>query len=260
MRILCVGDVCQNGGMDFVRRNLKKIREEYKIDFVCLNGENSNEGISNGISPESADELFLCGADVITTGNHAFGVKGISSYLEDTAYILRPSNMPPETPGKGYCLYDTMKAVIAVINLSGTVYMWDKYSNPFEEADRILEELKNKADIIIVDFHAEATAEKKAMGFYLDGRVSAVFGTHTHVQTSDVTILKNGTAYITDVGMTGPIESVLGIDKEIIIARFARGDKSKFEAAKGKCEMNCMIFETDKNHKVISAESFSFKD
>lgn len=252
-----MGDVCQHGGMEHIRCNLRRIRQEKKIDFVCVNGENSNEVGSNGISRFSAEDIFLSGADVITTGNHAFGVKGISAAFDEMPYMLRPSNMPPDTPGKGMCIYDMGRTVIAVINLSGTVYMWDKYTNPFTEADRLLNELDGRTDIIIVDFHAEATAEKKAMGYYLDGRVTAMFGTHTHVRTADACILPKGTAYITDVGMTGPVESVLGIDKDIIINRFAKGDNSKFQAADGVSAMDCLFVETDNSGKVISVESMS---
>lgn len=257
MRILCVGDVCQQGGMDYVRKNLARIRRDYRIDFVCLNGENSNETGANGISRDSAEDLFLSGADVITTGNHAFGVKGIGSYLEDAPYLLRPANMPPDTPGKGYCLYDMGRVTVAVINLSGQVYMWDKYTNPFREADRILEELDGRAPIILVDLHAEATAEKRAMGYYLDGRVTAVFGTHTHVRTADACILPKGTAYITDLGMTGPVESVLGIDKDIIVNRFVRDDRSKFVAASGPCSMGCLFVETDREGRVTAVEGLT---
>ncbi len=257
MRILCVGDVCQQGGMDYVRKNLKRIRREQTIDFVCLNGENSNETGPNGLSRESAEDLFLAGADVITTGNHAFGVKNIGSFLEENPYVLRPSNMPPETPGKGYCLYDMGRLTVGVINLSGQVYMWEKYTNPFHEADRLLAELDGRAGVILVDFHAEATAEKRAMGYYLDGRVTAVFGTHTHVRTADACMLPKGTAYITDLGMTGPVESVLGIDKDIIVNRFARDDKSKFVAAGGPCTMGCLLVETDTKGKVLSVKGLT---
>jgi len=256
MRILCVGDVCQHGGMDYIRKNLRRIRKEQNIDFVCLNGENSNENGPNGISPASAQDLFLSGADVITTGNHAFGVKGVSSLFDDTPYLLRPSNMPPETPGKGVCVYDMGRRRVAVLNLSGKVYMWEKYTDPFAEADRLLQNLE--ADIILVDFHAEATAEKRAMGYYLDGRVTALFGTHTHVQTADACLLPKGTAYLTDLGMTGPVESVLGIDKDIIVARFARGDKSKFAAAEGVSRMDCLLLELDDNGKAIRVENRTF--
>lgn len=255
MRILCVGDVCQHGGMEYVRRNLQNIRRSYGIDFVCLNGENSNEDGKNGISRASAQDLFLAGADVITTGNHAFGVKDVGSLFDDEPYLLRPANMPPETPGKGVCLYDMGFTTVAVLNLSGKVYMWEKYTDPFQMADRLLKE--TQAKIILVDFHAEATAEKRAMGYYLDGRVTAVFGTHTHVQTADACLLPKGTAYITDLGMTGPVESVLGIDKDVIVARFTRGDKSKFVAADGECRMGCLLLELTPDGKVTKVQNLS---
>lgn len=257
MRILCVGDVCQHGGMKYIRKNLSRIRKENNIDFVCVNGENSNEIGANGISRFSAEDIFISGADVITTGNHAFGVKGSGKLFDDTLYLLRPANMAPETPGKGYCLYDMGHTVIAVINLCGQVFMQEIYTNPFTEADRILEEIEGKADIILVDFHAEATSEKKAMGYYLDGRVTAVFGTHTHVQTGDARLLPKGTAYITDVGMTGPVESVLGIEKETIIERFVSGERNRFKAADGPSSMNCFIIDTA-DGIAVSARAVTF--
>lgn len=257
MRVLFVGDVCQNGGTEYIKKALPAVIQQYKIDFTVVNGENSAE--HNGISAESAESIFLSGANVITTGNHCFGVKGIGKYLDERPYILRPANITsPTAYGKGWCYYDLGRQIVAVINLSGTVFLPDWYSNPFKEADRILEEIGNTASVIILDFHAEATAEKRAMGYYLAGRVSAVFGTHTHVQTADAQILSGGTAYITDAGMTGPTESVLGIRKEIIIDRFVNDGKSKFVAADGPCRMDCVIFETDNSGKAISVEANSF--
>ena len=259
MKILCIGDICQSGGMDIIRRKLHKIRKEYGVDLIIANGENSNEGNENGISRASAGDIFAYGADIITTGNHSFSVKGIDSAYEDMPYLLRPANMPPETPGRGYCIYDMGRTAVGVINLIGNVYMHGKNQNPFREADRIIEEIKDKVSVIIVDFHAEATAEKLAMGYYLDGRVTAVFGTHTHVQTNDAHILARGTAYITDVGMTGPAVSVLGIDKDVIIDRFANDGNAKFVPAGGKTKMDCILIETDATGKAISIKSMQIE-
>ncbi len=257
MRILFVGDVCQTGGREYIKKALPGVIKQYKVDFAVVNGENSAE--YNGISEDSAEDIFLAGANVITTGNHCFGVKGIGKYLDERAYLLRPANiLNPEAHGKGWCYYDLGRCVVAVINLSGTVYLPDWYSNPFKKADEILDEIGDRASVILVDFHAEATAEKRAMGYYLDGRVTAVLGTHTHVQTNDAAVLEGGTAYITDAGMTGPITSVLGIKKEIIIDRFVNDDKSKFIPADGPCRMDCVIIEADAKGKALSIEAHSF--
>ena len=245
MRLLCIGDVCGSLGCEKVRRVLPTLKRQEKIDVVIINGENSAD--NNGVTPFSADYLFACGADVITGGNHSFRNEEIRSYLDDNQFILRPSNLPEETNGRGYCLLDMGRYSVAVINLVGTIYLERlKASNPFLAADELIEKAENDgADIIVVDFHAEATSEKRALGFYLDGRVSAVFGTHTHVLTADAQVLPNGTGYITDLGMTGVENSVLGVKTEIIINRLKSGDMSKFLQAEGECTLNGCIFEID---------------
>lgn len=245
MRVFAIGDVCGSAGCETVRRLLPNIKKDKKIDMVIINGENSADG--NGILPESAEYLFACGADVITGGNHSFRRKQVFNYLDENDFILRPHNLPEADCGKGYCFIDLGFATASVINLSGIIYL-EKLgaSNPFEAADELIERARrDKAKIIIVDFHAEATSEKRALGLYLDGRVSAVFGTHTHVQTADEQILKNGTGYITDIGMTGPIDSVLGVKSEIIINRLKNNDMSKFEQADGKCMLCGCVFDID---------------
>ena len=253
MRLLCIGDVCGQNGCEKVRNTLPRLKKEHNIDVVIINGENSAEG--NGVTPFSADYLFACGADVITGGNHSFRNSQIVSYLDSNDFILRPHNLPEAESGKGYCLLDKGRYSVAVINLSGTIYLDKlKASNPFLAADELIEKAKNDgANIIVVDFHAEATSEKRALGFYLDGKVSAVFGTHTHIQTADNKILPNGTGYITDLGMTGPEDSVLGVKKEIIINRLKSNDMSKFELAEGECTLNGCIFEVDEK----TGEAFS---
>ena len=247
MRLLCIGDVCGSLGCEKVRRVLPTLKRQEKIDVVIINGENSAD--NNGVTPFSADYLFACGADVITGGNHSFRNEEIRSYLDDNQFILRPSNLPEETNGRGYCLLDMGRYSVAVINLAGTIYLERlKASNPFLAADELIEKAENDgADIIVVDFHAEATSEKRALGIYLDGRISAFFGTHTHVQTADEQILPHGTGYITDLGMTGPKNSALGVKSEIIINRLKSNDFSKFEAADGECILNACIFDIDKN-------------
>ncbi len=255
MRILAVGDVCGSVGCEYVRKVLPTIKIAKKIDMVIINGENSADG--NGITPDSADYLFALGADVITGGNHSLRRSEVLDYLDSNDLCLRPHNLSEAQNGKGYCVCDMGKTQIAVINLSGKIYLERLGADcPFAAADELIE--KAKADgikIIAVDFHAEATSEKRALGLYLDGKVSAFFGTHTHVQTADSQILEGGTGYITDLGMTGPIDSVLGVKKEIIINRLKDNDMSKFELSNGKCMLNGCIFEIDeKTGKTIDIE------
>ena len=255
MRLLTVGDVCGTAGCDYVRKILPSLKKERHIDAVVLNGENS--AVGNGITPQSADMLFSYGADIITGGNHSLRRSEIYDYLENNPYILRPHNLPEATYGSGYCLADFGSFSIAVINLSGTVYLEKSNAkNPFIVADELVAKAKaDGANIIVVDLHAEATSEKRAMGLYLDGKVSVLFGTHTHVQTADEQILPNGTGYITDLGMTGPKNSVLGVKSEIIINRFRTNDMSKFVFAEGECMLCGVIFEIDnKTGKTVNIE------
>ena len=255
MRLLCVGDVCGSLGCERVRKTLPDLKRKKQIDMVIINGENSADG--NGITPYSADFLLACGADVITGGNHSFRRKEIFEYLDSNECVLRPHNLTTQIFGSGYCLIDKGRFSVAVINLSGVIYLERlEAENPFLTADSLIEKARSDgADIIVVDFHAEATSEKRALGFYLDGRISAFFGTHTHVQTADNTILPKGTGYITDIGMTGPVNSVLGVKTEIIINRMKSGDMSKFEAADGECSLNGCIFEIDeKTGKTVNTE------
>lgn len=259
MRTLVIGDVCGSIGANMLKSRLSELKKLYKIDFTIVNGENSADG--NGITPESAEQLFLAGADVITGGNHSFRRKEVYPVLDSNPFLLRPGNVPAEY-GKGYCVYDMGRAVAAVINLSGRIYLdLLKAENPFFAADSLLERAKRDgATHIFVDFHAEATSEKRALGIYLDGRATAVFGTHTHVQTADLQILPNGTGYITDLGMTGPIQSVLGVESSIIINRLKDGDQSKFHLADGKCMINGCVFESDFTGKTIKTESIYIKE
>lgn len=247
MRLLAIGDVCGFSACEYLKTVLPKIKSEKQIDAVIINGENSADG--NGITLKSAEMLFSVGADVITGGNHSLRRSEIYNLLDENPYILRPHNLPEAKYGSGYTVIDFGKFQMAVINLSGTIYL-DRVGaeNPFLCADKLLEKAKNdNARIVVVDFHAEATSEKKAMGYYLDGKVSAVFGTHTHIQTADEQILENGTGYITDLGMTGPKDSVLGVKTEIIVNRLRNGDQSKFYFAEGQCQLNGCIFDIDIN-------------
>ncbi len=257
MRILCIGDVVGTIGCDFLRKTLPKFKKLKSIDFVICNGENSADG--NGILPVSAEHIFKSGVDVITLGNHSFQRKEIYSLLDEEEFMVRPINFPsPSTPGRGYCTVDLGRTSVAVVNLMGQEFIDIRVDNPYYAIDEILKKIDSK--IIVVDMHAETTSEKKAMGYYLDGRVSAIFGTHTHVQTADECVLKGGTGYITDVGMTGPVESVLGIKKEIIINRFKTKLPERFEYAAGECMLNCVLFDIDeKTGKTKSVERYDLR-
>ncbi len=227
LRILCIGDVVGPTGGDIVARHLATIKLEHSIDVTILNGENSsNQG--RGITPSIADFYFEIGVDVITTGNHIWFRKDIYNYLDEEPRLLRPANFPSGAPGKGVVLVEIQGSKIAVINLQGRIFMRELVDCPFRAADSILSYLKDKSKIIIVDFHAEASSEKEAMAFYLDGRVSGVVGTHTHVQTADERVLPKGTAYITDLGMVGSLNSMLGMQKEAIIQHFLTQVPVKF--------------------------------
>lgn len=255
MRILVIGDVVGDNGSEFLRRTLPSFKKNNAIDLCIVNGENSAQG--NGIHPHSAEHLLASGADVITTGNHVLRRAEIYPKLDEEGYpLIRPANFHRTAPGKGYYIIDKGFLQIAVINLIGVVYL-ENNENPFECIDRVLEEVKH-CKIKIVDFHAEATAEKRAMGFYLDSRVSVIFGTHTHVQTNDAQVLPGGTGYITDIGMTGPIQSVLGITPSLAIEKMKTNLPVRFQNPDGDCRMEGCIFEIDnKSGKTISAQIVS---
>lgn len=245
LKILVIGDVVSQQGCDYLRKVLPSLKKEYGADIVIVNGENS--AVGNGIHPKSAEHIFTSGADVITLGNHALRRPEVYDYLDNNEFIIRPCNYHSSAPGKGMTILDTRFCQVAIINLQGAVYL-DNIENPFEAIDKQIEMAKNEgAKIIIVDFHAEASSEKRGMGFYLDGRVSALFGTHTHVQTSDEQILPNGTGYITDIGMTGPFYSVLGVDPEIAIKKMKTNLPVKFTNPDGPCTLEGVFFEIDNN-------------
>ncbi len=256
MRILTVGDVCGSIGCEFLLKALPKIKQENKIDLCIVNGENSADG--NGITPHSADMLYSAGVDVISGGNHSMRRREIFDRLDSDPFLLRPHNMHTSGVGKGYTEVDLGARRVAVINLVGRVYM-PEAEDPFTSADQLVETaIQNGIKIIMVDFHAEATAEKKALAYYLDGRVSAVFGTHTHVATADEQILPNGTGYISDIGMTGPHNSILGVRPELSIAKIKDNAPVKFELATGKCRLDGCVFEIDnKTGKTVSVERLS---
>ena len=241
MNILCIGDVVGSIGCQFLRSRLPALKRLKAIDLVIANGENSADG--NGITPASADYLFSSGVDVITTGNHAFRRREAYDLFDEEDCLLRPANFPSGVPGHGLCIVDKGRLRIAVINLMGVVYL-DNLDCPFATMDRLLK-TPDLPKIVLVDFHAEATGEKRALGFYADGRVTALFGTHTHVPTADECLLPHHTGYITDAGMTGVVDSVLGVKPEIIIGKLRTKMPARFDLAKGPCKMDCVLFSTD---------------
>ena len=238
-RILAVGDVTA-GGLQFLRRRLPKLLRQCEIDFCVVNGENAS---LVGITPEQAEAIFSAGANVITLGNHAFNRREIVPYIARTPELLRPANQPPQQPGQGWGVFETPFGDVAVVNLIGRCGMDFTPDNPFLLVERILPRLQTR--LICVEIHAEATSEKQAMAWMLDGRVSAVWGTHTHVQTADEEILPNGTGRITDLGMTGPCRSILGVKPELSIKKL-RGDLTgRYEPADGPCRLEGCIFTVD---------------
>jgi len=242
LRILFIGDVVGKGGRRAVTELLPRLREG-GVDFVIANGENAAGGM--GITPQVAQLLLESGVNVITSGNHIWRKKEIIPFLEQEPRLLRPANYPHGAPGRGSSIYAAANGrKIGVLNLEGRIFM-KALESPFRTAEEHLSFLRKEAEVIIVDFHAEATSEKMALGWFLDGEVSAVLGTHTHVQTADEKVLPGGTAYITDVGMTGPIDSVIGIKKEIALERFLTMLPNKFEPAKGEVELQGVIIEVD---------------
>ena len=245
MNILFIGDIFASPGRQLVADHLQDIRETNRIDLAIANAENAAGGF--GLTPGIAEDLFAMGLDVLTSGNHVWDKKDILEYLPRQPKLLRPANYPAETPGSGVIVTCTQQGIpCAVINLQGRTYM-PQTDCPFHKVDQILNGLDPSVKIRFVDFHAEVTSEKMAMGWYLDGRVSAVVGTHTHIPTADTRILPGGTAYQTDVGMTGPYESVIGVKKEVILQRFLTSLPIRMEAAKGAPELHSVILEVDEN-------------
>ena len=240
IRVLCVGDVVGAPGIERVRRSLRKLKNSLGADFVIVNGENASVV---GITPDQAEDILDAGADVVTLGNHSFGKREIVRFLEDSDRILRPANYAPQAPGRGWAVYDPRFGEVAVIDLIGRCAMDYTPDNPFLLVEKILKKITAK--IILVEMHAEATSEKLAMGYLLDGRVSAVWGTHTHVPTADARVFPKGTGYVTDLGMTGPRESVLGIRPDLSIAKF-RGDLTeRYRWADGPTKLEGVLFTID---------------
>ena len=243
MKILFVGDIFGEAGRKALGIQVEKIRNREKPDFVVVNGENAAGG--KGITFNTAQEIFACGVDAITMGNHTWARKEVMNIIDSGMNIIRPANYPRGVPGKGRLILEKNGLKLGLINLIGRVYMENHVDCPFQAADREVQNLKGLVDAILVDFHAEATSEKIAMAYYLDGRAEAVVGTHTHVQTADERILENGTAYITDVGFTGPADGVIGVNKDQIIKKFTSGLPSQFEPASGRALFNAVMVTID---------------
>lgn len=239
MKILAVGDIVGRTGVDKLKEELPKIIKEYNIDFTIVNGENAADGM--GLTEKMYKEILNSGANIVTMGNHTWAKREIFNFIDDEK-IIRPANYPNNNPGKGFQILECKGKKIAVINLIGRTTMPVLSENPFLKAKEIVEEIKQIVDIIIVDFHGEATAEKIAFGYYMDGSVTAVFGTHTHVQTADETILPKGTGFICDIGMTGPKHSVIGMDIGASVKRFETSLPEKYKIADGKGKFNSVMF------------------
>ena len=251
VKILAVGDVCGEPGLTFLEKTLRNYRKENNIDFVVCNGENANVV---GATPKQIDAILRAGADVVTLGNHTWTRTELQPYLNEKKRVLRPANYAPQCPGRGIEVYKSSFGDVCVLNLMGRFTLDTNTDNPFVIADGYMEEIKEK--VILVDFHAEGTSEKLAMGYLLDGRASAVWGTHTHVQTSDACVLPNGTGYITDLGMTGAKNSVLGIDPEQSIGKFMGDPPRRYDSAKGPAKLEGCLFEIDpETGKCLRAEA-----
>ncbi len=242
MKILFIGDIYGNPGRKAVKEYVPQLKKELEIDFCIANGENCAAG--SGITYIIAQELYKAGVDCITMGNHTWSKKEILNFIDSDDKIVRPANYPVNVPGRGYTILKANGVKLAVLNLMGRVYM-DSVDCPFQVADREIEEIKTQTKVVFVDMHAEATSEKAALAWYLDGRVCCVAGTHTHVQTADERILPFGTALITDVGMTGPYDGIIGVDKDLIIERFITRMPQKFEVAKGSIQFSAVYLEVD---------------
>lgn len=257
MKVLFIGDIFARPGRQALITWLEDIKNEYSIDFCIANAENASHG--RGITKQSADEIYSYGVDFITLGNHVWSQKDTFTFIDDFP-MIRPANMSDSLPGKGYAIMNTPKGDIGIINLQGRVYM-DLSDNPFECITECINRIRNYTNIIIVDFHAEATSEKIALAMYVDGLVSAVVGTHTHVQTADEQILKGGTAFISDVGMTGPVNGIIGMDVKCVMDKFVRSIPSRFEPAKGDFMLNAVVIDIcDTTGKALNITRVSKKN
>lgn len=255
MRILFIGDIVGSQGRHMVQEHLGRLVDEKKIDFVIANGENATGGF--GLNQRSFRELADCGIDAFTTGNHTWDNKDIYNYIDKEKRLVRPANYPQGTPGRGWQEFRVGGRRLIVANIIGRVFM-QPLDCPFRAMDSLLRQFSVKDSVILVDFHGEATSEKLAMGWYLDGRISSMVGTHTHVQTNDSRILPKGTGYLTDAGMTGPRDSILGVERDIIIQRYLSGVSPRFEIASGDLQFNGVIFQIGQDNKTEDMELVNF--
>ena len=258
MKIMLTGDVVGRPGRRAFQKYTPKLRQERQIDVVVVNGENSAGG--KGITRKSLDELYHGGADIVTSGNHVWDKKDVLEFIDREPFLVRPANYPEGAPGKGCCIYPFRSKNIGVMNLSGRTFM-PVMDCPFQKAEELLRELTPVCDVLILDFHAEATSEKMAMGWYLDGRVNCIVGTHTHIQTADERILPGGTAYITDLGMVGAWNSVLGVCTDIVIDKFTKALPVRFDLANGPNVYSAVILEIDDvSNKTTAIERVLIKE
>jgi metallophosphoesterase (TIGR00282 family) len=242
MKLLFIGDIVGELGRDTLKALLPQLKQKYQPDFIVVNGENAAGG--RGITQKIAKEFYQWGVDLITMGNHTWDQKEIFDFIDEDSQLIRPANFPPGTPGRGFGFVSHSKGNLAVINLQGTTFL-PPIDSPFRSVDELLSTIKSKAKYVLIDFHAEATSEKIAMGWYLDGKVSAVVGTHTHVPTADARILPNGTAFITDVGMVGPRDGILGMQKDAVIKKFITQLPVRFEVETGEWQFNAVCITLD---------------
>lgn len=248
MRIIFIGDVVGRTGRNAVKAVIPQFKSQYEPDLIVANGENAAGGI--GLTPDTARELFNAGVDVLTLGNHTWDQKSLVPFLDEHPRIIRPYNFPKGVPGRGWLTVATAQGPVVVANMMGRVFFPTFQEDPFRSLDELLEEVAGVSRVILVDFHAEATSEKQALGWYVDGRVSAVLGTHTHVQTADARVLPAGTGYITDVGMTGARDSVIGVKQDVVIERFLYQRPQRFEAAGGPAMVNAVFLDIDPKNGV----------
>ena len=251
MNILVIGDIVGAPGMEALRRNISKLKQEFNIDFTIANGENSADCMV--ITLKILKDMYALGVDIVTMGNHTWGKKEIFSFIDDEDRLIRPANYTKGICGKGYTILPCKNMKIGVMNLIGRVDTGGSYDSPFEVADEEITKMKKEgADIIVIDFHAEATAEKKALAYYLKDKVNILFGTHTHVQTNDDTIYETGMGYITDVGMTGPKDSIIGMAPEAALKRFLTQIPERYACASGEPMLNAVVFEFDEKAKKVT--------
>ncbi len=256
MKIMLTGDVIGRPGRREFAAQTKKLKERENIDIVVVNGENAADG--RGLTKDTFEELLAAGADIVTSGNHIFDKRDVFDIIDREPFLLRPANYPEGVPGHGWCVYPYRAKNIGVLNLSGRVFM-PPMDCPFQKAEEVLPLLQKECDIILVDFHAEVTSEKAALAFALDGRINAIVGTHTHVQTADERILPKGAAFISDLGMTGPINSIIGFEINSVMPKLTLSMPTRFEVGKAPCVYSALIVEIDEQNRTVGVKRIFLK-